>query len=382
MRRRGNNEGSIYQTTDGRWRAAVVLADGRRKYVSAKTREGVVRRLRLVQRRNEDGLPISTDGRPPTVEAWLNHWLDHIASAKVRPSTLEGYRSKVRTRIVPTLGRYRLDRLQPEQVEAWRDDLLAEGLAPSTVVQCQRVLSRALKVAMQRGRVARNVCALVDTPSIQRDEVQPLTADEARRVLVAASRQRNSPRWSVALALGLRQGEALGLPWNAIDLDAGTLAVRQALQRQTGKGLVIVRPKSRAGRRVISLPGPLVDALRAHRAAQAEERLAAGSLWRNEHGLVFTQPTGRPVDPSRDYQDWQQLLVSAGVRKARLHDARHTAASLLLAQGVPARVVMEMLGHSQITLTLGTYSHVAPELQQEAADRMGRVLWRSSGTPS
>lgn len=266
---------------------------------------------------------------------------------------------------MPTLGRYRLDRLQPEHVEAWRDKLLAEGLAPSTVVQCQRVLSRALKVAMQRGRVARNVCALVDTPSIQRDEVQPLTADEARRVLVAASRQRNSPRWSVALALGLRQGEALGLPWNAIDLDAGTLAVRQALQRQTGKGLVIVRPKSRAGRRVISLPGPLVDALRAHRAAQAEERLAAGSLWRNEHGLVFIQLTGRPVDPSRDYQDWQQLLVAAGVRKPRLHDARHTAASLLLAQGVPARVVMEMLGHSQITLTLGTYSHVAPELQQK-----------------
>ena len=295
MRRRGNNEGSIFQTTDGRWRAAVVLADGRRKYVSAKTREGVVQRLRLVQRRNEDGLPISTDGRPPTVEAWLTHWLDHIASAKVRPSTLDGYRSKVRTRIVPTLGRYRLDRLQREQVKAWRDKLLAEGLAPSTVVQCQRVLSRALKVAMQRGRVARNVCALVDTPSIQRDEVQPLTADEARRVLVAASQQRNSPRWSLALALGLRQGEALGLPWHAIGLDAGTLAVRQALQRHTGKGLVIVRPKSRAGRRVISLPAARRRAA-CSSGGQAEERLAAGSLWRNDYGLVSpNRPAARSI---------------------------------------------------------------------------------------
>ena len=130
MRRRGNNEGSIYQTTDGRWRAAVVLADGRRKYVSAKTREGVVQRLRLVQRRNEDGLPVSTDPRAPTVEGWLTHWLDHINSAKVRPWPLDGYRSKVRTRIVPTLGRYRLDRLQPEQVEAWRDKLLG-GKSPA-----------------------------------------------------------------------------------------------------------------------------------------------------------------------------------------------------------------------------------------------------------
>ena len=304
------------------------------------------------------------------------HWLDHIAAARVRPSTLEGYRSKVLTRIVPTLGHFRLDSLQPEHVEAWRDAMLADGLAPASVLQCQRVLSRALKVAMQRGKVARNVCTLVDSPTVDREEVQPLTAEEARRVLAVAADQRNAARWSVALALGLRQGEALGLPWSAVDLDAGTLAVRQALQRQVGKGLVIVRPKSRAGRRVISLPGPLVAALRTHRAAQAQERLVAGSMWQNHLELVFTQANGRPVDPGQDYQQWRRLLTAAGVRRARLHDARHTAASLLLAQGVPARVVMEMLGHSQISLTLGTYSHVAPELQQEATDRIGRVLWQ------
>jgi integrase len=376
--RRGNREGSLYQTGDGRWRAAVVLPDGRRKYVSATTREEVARRLRQLQRLADDGLPVATDGRPPTVEAWLVHWLERIAAAKVRASTLEGYRSKVHTRIIPGLGRHRLDRLQPEHVENWRDALLAAGLSPATVLQCQRILSRALKVAMQRGKVARNVCTLVDAPSVHHEEVKPLPADEARRVLAAAAELRNGARWSVALALGLRQGETLGLAWDAVDLDAGTLAVRQALQRQTGRGLVIVRPKSRAGRRVLSLPGPLVVALRTHRAAQVTERKAAGSLWQNEHDLVFTQPNGRPIDPSRDYAQWRRLLQAAGVRRARLHDARHTAASLLLAQGVPARVVMEMLGHSQITLTLGTYSHVAPELQQEAADRMGKVLWQRS----
>jgi len=376
MGRRGNGEGSIYQTADSRWRAAVTLPDGRRKYVSGATREAVAKQLRQVQRLKDEGLPVRTDGRAPTVEAWLMHWLEHIAAAKVRPSTLDGYRSKVTSRILPTLGRHRLDRLQPEHVEAWRDGLLAEGLAPATVLQCHRVLSRALKVAMQRGKVARNVCILVDAPSVQREEVQPLTAQDARRVLLTAAPRRNNARWSVALSLGLRQGEALGLPWDAVDLDAATLTVRQALQRQAGKGLVIVRPKSRAGRRVVSLPGPLVDALRAHRVHQAQERLVAGSLWRNEHNLVFAQVNGRPIDPGSDYKEWRRLLEAAGVRRARLHDARHTAASLLLAQGVPARVVMEILGHSQITLTLGTYSHVAPELQQEAAERMGRVLWQ------
>ena len=193
-------------------------------------------------------------------------------------------------------------------------------------------------------------------------------------MLDAARDHRNAARWSVALALGLRQGEALGLTWDAVDLDVGTLTVRQALQRQPGKGLVFVQPKSRAGRRTVALPGPLRDALRAHRTAQLAERMAAGSVWR-DNDLVFCQENGAPIDPRSDHRAWRSLLAEAGVRPARLHDARHTAATLLLQQGVPARVAMEILGHSQISLTLGTYSHVAPELAEDAARRMGEALW-------
>jgi integrase len=226
---------------------------------------------------------------------------------------------------------------------------------------------------MQRGRVARNVCTLVDSPSLDRVEVNPLTTPEVRHLLEAAKTARNSARWSVALALGLRQGEALGLPWDAIDFEHGTLTVRQALQRQRGKGLVIVGPKSRAGRRAISLPKPLADALRAHRVTQLGERMAAGSCW-EESGLVFCQINGRPIDPSTDNAAWKALLKTAGVRDARLHDARHTAATILLQQGIPARVAMQILGHSQISLTLGTYSHVVPELAEEAAERVASAL--------
>jgi len=177
----------------------------------------------------------------------------------------------------------------------------------------------------------------------------------------------------VALSLGLHQGEALGLPWDAVDLEAGTLTVRQR-QRQPGVGLVIVVPKSAAGRRTITLPVSLRDALRGPRAEQAAERLAARSQW-EDRGLVFAQANGKPIDPAADYKAWKALLQAASVRDARLHDARHTAASLLLLQRVPARVAMDVLGHSAIALTLNTYSHVMPELAQDAAERMERALW-------
>jgi integrase len=193
-------------------------------------------------------------------------------------------------------------------------------------------------------------------------------------VLEAADGRRNAARWSVTLALGLRQGKALGLPRDAVDLDLETLTVRQALQRQPGNGLVLVQPKSRVGRRTIALPGPLREGLRADRTGQLAERMAAGSLWR-DNGLVFCQVDGRPIDPRSDHRAWRALLVDANVRQARLHDARHTAATLLMQQGVPARVAMEILGHSQISLMLGTYSHVVPEVAQDAARRRGEALW-------
>jgi integrase len=183
----------------------------------------------------------------------------------------------------------------------------------------------------------------------------------------------------VALALGLRQGEALGLDWDDIDLDTGVLTVRRALQRQKGRGLVLVEPKSRAGRRTIVLPEELHEALRVHGTVQREERLAAGPLW-EDHGLVFAQRNGRPIDPRRDWSQWKELLHTAGVRDARLHDARHTAATLLMTQGVPPRVAMQVLGHSQISLTLGTYSHVVPELAHAAAESMSAALWGSEAT--
>jgi integrase len=400
MTRRANGEGTaITQGADGRWHASLsfgVKPGGRRdrRHVSGTTRADCARKLRALQAKRDAGL-VPGDGRPPSVEQWLAHWLDTIAAAKVRPRTLDDYRSRARHHLIPAIGHHRLDRLQPEHVERLTKDLQDRGLAPATALKSFRVLSRALHVAYQRGRVARNVCTLVDAPSVRHVEVEPFDAEDARRLLAAADGARNSARWSVALALGLRQGEALGLRWRDVDLDAGTLTVRSALQRQTyrhgcgdtcgrtragscpqrvGGGLVVVDPKSQAGRRTIALPTPLIAAFRVHRAAQGAERLAAGPLW-IDGDYVFAQLNGKPIDPRQDWGAWKRLCDDAGVRPARLHDARHTAATLLLQHGVAPRVAMQVLGHSQISLTLGTYSHVIPELATDAAEKMGTALW-------
>lgn len=383
--KRSDGDGSIYYDKSRDRHVGVLVVgwrDGKpqRRKVSGKSRADAARKLRELREKIAAGqLPA---GRVPTVGEWLTFWLDQIAAAKVRPSTLRGYRTYVTRYLIPLLGARRLDRLTPEHVEqAWKHMLERGGkdgraLSSTSAHQAHRILARALKVAQQRGYVQRNVATLVDAPQPADVEIQPLTVPEAKQVLrAAAETPRMAARWSVALALGLRQGEALGLLWDRVDLDDGVVHVRQALSRQTGEGLILGPVKSRAGKRDIPLPPELLVQLRAHRTMQNAERLAAGSQW-HEGGFVFCSPFGKPIDPRADWRAWKDLLDAAGVPDYRLHDARHTAATLLLAQGVPMRVVMEILGHSQISVTM-RYQHVADEMSRAALDRVGGVLWGS-----
>ena len=378
--RAASGESSIYKDEAGRWHGYVSMGlkeNGRRdrRHVSGTRRADVVAKARALEAKRDAGTAEAA-GRAPTVGDWLDHWLEHIASRRVRARTLESYEALVRLHLRPGIGHHRLDRLQPEHLEQLYGSLLEDkGLSPATVLRLHRVLSRALRVAMQRGKLARNVATLVDPPAVKRPTTAlPLTVDEARRVLQAAEQARNPARWTVALAVGLRQSETLGLRWSDIDLDVGTLTVRRGLHRVAGKGLVYEEPKAERSRRTLALPGPLVMALRHHRAVQLEERRAAGALW-EEHDLVFAQVNGRPLDKRSDWEGWKALLTRAGVREVRLHDGRHTAATLLLSEGVHPRVVMELLGHAQMRTTTDTYSHVMPALAREAAAKMSTALW-------
>jgi integrase len=218
-----------------------------------------------------------------------------------------------------------------------------------------------------------NAAAMVSPPRGTRREARALSPEEARCLLDAARGDRLEALYSVALAMGLRQGEALGLKWGDIDLDTGVLRVRRASQRIPHQGTQLVETKTPRSRRALVVPPIVISALRAHRARQAMERLAAGDHW-VDLDLVFPSERGTLADGPNVTHRFHKLLKRAELPPMRFHDLRHACASLLLVQGVHPRVVMEALGHSQISLTMNTYSHVLPALQREAADRMEAIL--------
>jgi integrase len=376
-RKRGNSEGSIYRLPDGRWRGSVFLGyrDGRphRKYVTRRTRAEAAVEVRRLLELQRQGQLVTTGGIG--VGEWFAIYLEQVAKPTLRPRTLERYRLDIERHILPAVGRHRLDKLRPAHLVALYNAKAAEGLSAASLRHMHAVIRRALNVAVKWQLITVNPATLVDAPRPRPHEVIPLSATEARRLIEAARGHRMEARWLVGLALGLRQGEALGLWWEDIDLGAGLLRIRRALQRQRGAGLVFTEPKTTRSRRTVPLPDPLVQVLREHKDHQEKERITAGSLWRGSP-CVFTTSVGTPVEPRNDNREFKALLARAGLPPVRLHDLRHTAASLLLAQNVPARVVMEILGHSQIALTMNTYSHVAPEVSREAADRLAHVLWQ------
>lgn len=408
--RRANGEDSIYQDAAGQWHGWVTLGrkpNGKpdRRHRRGTTRQEVVDKLGDLKDRRAKGERLPA-GKRWTVEQWMTYWLDNIAGAKVTEGTMSGYRPLVERHIIPGLGGHPLADLEPEHVEALYRRLARQGMAPATVLKVHRILSRALKVAVQRGRVERNVCTLVDAPSADRAEAAALTADEARAVLATAMKTRLGARWAFAMEVGCRQAEALGLRWSDLVLDEttgrGQATIRRQLRRSparhgcedratcpakqpircpqaVGGGLVIQPyPKSKKPRQV-ALSTALVAVLLEHRGAQQGERASAGTYWSDDAAfgdLVFRQANGRPIDPRRDYGNWQEVLTGAGLAKAGTHLSRHTAASLLLEAGVPARVVMETLGHSAIRVTMDTYSHVSTTLATTAAEKIEGVLWR------
>jgi integrase len=339
--------------------------------VRGRTEGEVTRKVQQLERQRDKGHAANA-GRPPTVEQWMTTYLETVAARTLAPRSLDDYWSKTRNWIIPKIGQHRLDRLQPEHLDRLYASMAAAGKAPSHIVKVHRIISRALEIAVRRGKVGRNVAKLVDTPPISATEVRPFTRDEAKRILTAAEDMHNGARWSVGLALGLRQGEALGLRWTYVDLEQGMVRVWWQLQRQKGRGLVFREPKGRS-RRVVPLPAQLLHNLRAHRKTQLAERLACGASW-SENDLVFCQSDGMPIDPRRDWADWKALLASAGVRDGRVHDARHTAGTLLIEHGVHPRVVMEILGHSDLRLTQ-RYTHASSAMAADAAERMDRALW-------
>jgi integrase len=379
--RRAHGEGGLYQReSDGKWVGTLELGwiDGKRKrqviYGATQDEVRIAMTRRLADR--DRGIIRSTDRQ--TVAQFLESWLSDVVTPSLRPATVKSYRDLVERHVIPSLGKKQLTKLSVQDVQRLLNERQQSGLSPRSVQYIRGVLRSALNLAMKWELVPRNVAALAQPPRIQPREMRFLTTDEALKLLEAARGNRLEGLYRVAIAIGLRQGEAFGLRWSDVDLAKGTLTVRNALQRIDGKA-VLVPPKTARSRRIITVPPQLVAALKRHRAVQLADRMIAGPRWQ-EMDLVFSSPIGTPLDPSNIRRQLLELLKTAGLPPMRFHDLRHTAASLLVAEGVHPRTVMEILGHSQIAITMNTYSHVSSETMKDATNRMGALLMSDEET--
>ena len=375
MKRRGKGEGSVYQRgTDGRWVAEATI-NGKRKQFYGPTKRGVTQRLRKFL------TAVDLGHTPPTravnLGAYVDEWLDY-KQPRVRPGTFKSYSAKA-AQLKRELGGIPLGRLVVMQVERLMSQQLSAGVPPRSVHHLRAVLSNALNDAMRWGLIDRNVAALAKPPSVPEREVRALTVEDAKNILAAVEGDRLEPLFTVPLTLGLRQGEALAVRWTDVDFDAGTLRIERTLQRVDGE-YCFLPPKSKRSRRILPLPDPVIRALHAHRRRQLEERLLAGPAWEGGDWdeLVFADEIGRPLSGFHVTKRFQKLLAAAGLPELRYHDLRHGAATLMAALGVPPRVAMEVLGHAQSSTTMEIYTHVAPELQREATDRVAEAIWGGS----
>jgi integrase len=398
--RNPNLRSSIYKGRDGYWHGRVTVGvrdDGKpdRRHVMGKNKADIIDKVRKLERERDRG-SVRKAGDRWTVAQWLTHWIDNIAvTPRVTEYTHAGYRVDVEKHLIPGIGAHWLDRLEPEHLERLYANMQAAGLSAGTAHHVHRTARNALNEAVRRGRLTRNPAALAKAPTVSEEEVEPYDIPEIRRLLEVAAQRRNSARWAVALALGLRQGEALGLKWDDVDLDKGILRIRRSRLRpryEHGCGGTCgrkagfcpqrrnTRPptgkvKSKAGRRTVGLPAQLVALLRQHRTEQDAERALARQLW-HEDGWVFATTTGQALNTMTDYKQWKDLLKAAGLREARLHDARHTAATVLLILGQPERTVMSLMGWS--TTDMATrYQHVTDQIRAEVASQVDSLIWEA-----
>ncbi len=379
--------GYIRRRGKGSWQVTVDLGKDpmtgwrRRRFLPVKgTKRDADRALAEAIHQRDTGIDVSPGKL--TVADYLRRWLRDYAAQSVTASTLERYTSIVERHLIPALGSLRLRDLRPAHIQAaygraralgGRADGAAGGLSPRTVLKHHRLLHEALSHAVEWQLLALNPAASVKPPRPDRPEMRVLNAEEAGRLLEASA---DTPFYALAylaLATGARLGELLALRWRDADMDRGSLQVTRTARRVAGKGIAYSAPKTHRSRRPVALSSETVQVLREHRLAQAERRLELGPAYA-DNDLVFTGPTGHPLDDSNLRRAFRRTLADAGLPRLRFHDLRHSAATLMLQAGVHPKVVSERLGHATVGITLDTYSHVLPDLQRDAAEALDAVL--------
>ena len=368
-KRRGNLEGTIYMRKNGRWSAQLTV-DGRRVCFTAATQREAQEWLMRTRNQVESGLTAA--GAKATLRVFLVEWLATIKTS-LRPKTWGQYGQVARQHILPELGKTKLKDLRPDQIQSFYNRKMETGTSPPTVRIIHAVLHKALGDALRWGLIHRNPVSVVLKPKVPRREMKVLSADQVRQLLICTSGVRNEALYHVAVSTGLRQGEILGLKWSDLDWEAASLQIQRQVQRAPGEGLKLVEPKSAAGRRLIILGPSMLEKLLEHSKKQRSNSILVGEHWQ-EHDLIFPSTIGTPMDQKRLHTNFKRLLRRAGLPDIRFRDRRHTAATLMLQQGIHPKIVQERLGHSQISVTLDTYSHVLPAMQEEAAIKIDELI--------
>ncbi len=373
-----NGEGSVYfRESDQKW-VGSITHNGKRKVFYGKTKkEARDKKNTALYEQQKGTLPITSK---QTVAQFLEHWLENTQKASVRPRTYERYEEVIRLHINPALGRYQLQKLTAQHIEAFYTKKLDEGLSPRTVNTFHNILHKALDKARKLRLVGENVSELVDRPRVEDTEINPLSLEQIKALLVVAQGHPMEALLTLALATGMRRGELLGLKWKDIDFEKGTLQVRRIMSRvpsklktEERKGYVEAATKTKKSRRSIVIVTFALEALRRHQERQQVAKEKA-SRW-VENDLVFRTSVGTPLHPDNNiFVPFKELLKEAMLPNIRFHDLRHSAATLLLSEGVHPKIVQEILGHSNINITLNVYSHVLPGMQQGAMDKMNSAF--------
>lgn len=371
--------GSMFQRADGRWQGQIHYLDvydrPRRKYVYGKTLKVMQGKFRVAEKAARNGLSMQ-DARL-TVGAWLEEWLEQ-SKASLRPSTWRSYESYVRVHLAPAFSTISVRKLSARDIENLQQEKLKVGLSPRTVELMRAVLRRALTVAVRQDLVGRNVATLVSAKSGPRFRPTILSAEEALHLINGLWNDRLGALFVVAVTAGLRSSELRGLQYQDIDWENGVLHVSRSLQKDLSGKLTLGDTKTGRSQRSLPLTAVALEALRVHRERQAFERAFAGDAW-VVSDFVFTTTIGTPLDGSNLLHRFHRLLLQLGLPQLRLHDLRHSCATLLLSEGVELRSIMEILGHSSIVLTANTYGHVTGGLKREAAGRMDGLFRKQDG---
>jgi integrase len=308
-----------------------------------------------------------------TVAELLRDWLATYAQHHVRPTTLDDYEVTIRVQLIPGLGSIPIQKLTPAHLQRFYADKLEAGHSPRVVQLCHRRLSQALDYALTLGLVARNVADAVTPPRVERKEMLTWSVAQVRTFLAVADQSTYGPVWLVLLGTGMRRGEVLGLRWEDVDWDRGTLRVAQSVLPYKGIGY-IQEPKSPGAWRTVPVDPVIMTALREHKGRQNERRLALGSAWR-DHDLVFAAANGNPINPDNLRRDYNRLVKRAGVPRIRIHDQRHTHVTLALQAGAPMGAISKRVGHSRTSVTMDLYAHVTQDMQREAANTINAMLF-------